>query len=66
MATEVVEMSYDRGRICPVTPDEDCPVKWFLAGVFVIFCAAPAALLLLGATLGFLFQLIFGNTFEAM
>lgn len=27
--------------ICPVTPDEDCPVKWLVGGLFfLVLCAA--------------------------
>ena len=54
------------GSICPVTPDEDDPVKWFLAGLFVLFFILPGALLLIAAIMGFLFQLIFGNSFESL
>lgn len=56
----------DRGRICPIPPDEDEPLGWFLVGLFVLFFVAPGLLLLCGAALGGLFQLIFGNSFESL
>lgn len=55
-----------RGSICPVTPDEDDPVKWVMAGLFAIFFVIPGVLILAAAILGGLFQLIFGNSFESL
>lgn len=52
--------------ICPVPPDEDEPLKWFLAGVFVLFFVLPGTLLLVAAVLGAMYQFIFGNSFESL
>lgn len=36
------------GRICPVPYDEDCPVKWFLGGIFVLMLAPYVLVAILG------------------
>ena len=55
----------DRGRICPVPPDDDEPVACLVFGFVVLAVAVPGCLLVVGAIFGLIAQ-CFGASFEAM